>query len=218
MFDGAGSLVVSIFGVRKPLGGVWARNLEPRRPSTLGMNDWLRKLDRGMNAITTRALEVTDDARKTLAIGVGELDVQFEGRTRLGDTLQGRVGVRVPEPLEVDRVVVTLRARQERVGVERNHHGRLDKVRRKHTLFEYEVELMGAGALDSRSFGFQIPTPSDLEASPGADVGGVLGDVLKFAGEVRAMTSKPVVWTLEVVVHRPWKRNLHKEVSAPVTS
>lgn len=171
------------------------------------MKRWLSVLDKGMDRVTTEALRVTEQARKVAGIGVGEIAIRVRGsHTSMGDDLRGTITLALEEPTELDGVTVTLVAKQERMGLERGSNGKRSPVRRTETLYSQEVPLATKGTYQSESFSFSVRVPSQLEERLQAD--GALGDVLKFAQGVQAMTRGPVQWSLEAVAAVPWKRNV----------
>lgn len=171
------------------------------------MKRWLSVLDRGMDKVTSEALRLTDEARKVAGIGVGTLTIRVKGsHTPMGGDLRGMVALALEEDTALDGVSVTLEARQERMGLQRGAKGSRTPVRRTVTLYSQEVPLAGKGTYRTESFPFTVRVPTQLEERLEAE--GALGDVLKFAQGVQAMTRGPIQWSLIAVAAVPWKRNV----------
>lgn len=179
------------------------------------MKRWLDVLDRGMDKVTSEALRVTDQARKVAGIGVGTIAIRPSGsHTTMGGDLSGVVELNLEEATELDGVSVTLVAEQERMGLQRMSNGKRSPVQRTVTLYSQELQLAEKGTYRSESFSFSVRVPAQLEERLDAD--GALGDVLKFAQGVQAMTRGPVQWSLVGVARVPWKRNVRATVDISV--
>ncbi len=178
------------------------------------MKRWLDVLDRGMDKVTSEALRVTDEARKVAGIGVGTLVIRPKGsHTAMGGDLRGVVELQLEESTELEGVSLTLVARQKRMGLQRSG-GKQSPVQRTVTLYTQELPLAGAGTYHRESFTFCIRVPAQLEAR--LDAQGALGDVLKFAQGVQAMTRGPVQWSLEAAAAVPWKRNVRGAIDVSI--
>lgn len=179
------------------------------------MKRWLSVLDRGMDKVTTEALRITDQARKVAGIGVGTLTIHpGQEHTPMGGTMRGKVRLALEEATELERVTLTLLAKQERMGLQKGPSGKRTPVRRTETLYSYDVELAGAGTYEAETFTFSVRVPSQLEEKVEAE--GALGDVLKFAQGVQAMTRGPVLWSLLATAAVPWKRNVRGSTDVSV--
>ncbi|MGH1348005.1 MAG: hypothetical protein ACRBN8_41000 [Nannocystales bacterium] len=179
------------------------------------MKRWLDVLDRGMDKVTSEALRVTDQARKVAGIGVGTIAIRPRGsHTDMGGQLDGVVELQLAESTELDGVSLTLVAQQKRMGLSQGPNGKRSPVQRTVTLYSQELPLAGAGTYRGESFSFSIRVPSQLEERLDAD--GALGDVLKFAQGVQAMTRGPVLWSLNAVAAVPWKRNVRSTVDVSI--
>lgn len=179
------------------------------------MKRWLAVLDRGMDKVTSEALRVTDQARKVAGIGVGTIDIRPSGsHTPMGGDVRGAIQLNLEEATELEGVSLTLVAKQERMGLQRGSNGTRSPVQRTVTLYSQEVPLAGAGTYRSESFTFSIRVPAQLEERLEAE--GALGDVLKFAQGVQAMTRGSVQWSLEAVAAVPWKRNVRASVDVQI--
>lgn len=179
------------------------------------MKRWLDVLDRGMDKVTSEALRVTDEARKVAGIGVGTVAIRPKGsHTPMGGDLRGVVELKLTEPTPLDGVSLTLIAKQKRMGLQRVSGGKRSPVQRTVTLYSQELPLASAGTYVSESFSFSVRVPAQLEER--LDAEGALGDVLKFAQGVQAMTRGPVLWSLEAVAAVPWKRNVRGSVDVSI--
>jgi hypothetical protein len=178
------------------------------------MKRWLDVLDRSMDKVTSEALRVTDEARKVAGIGVGTIEIRPKGsHTAMGENLGGVVKLALKEPTELDGVSLTLLAKQKRMGLQ-NSGGRQSPVQRTVTLYSQALPLAGAGTYRDESFTFSVRVPAQLEERLAAD--GALGDVLKFAQGVAAMTRGPVLWSLDAVAAVPWKRNVRSSLDVSI--
>ena len=179
------------------------------------MKRWLSVLDRGMDKVTTEALRITDQARKVAGIGVGTLAIHPAAEhTPMGGTLRGKVRLELEEATELEGVTLTLLAKQERTGLEKGANGKRTPVRRTETLYSYDVPLAGAGTYETKTFSFSVPVPSQLEEK--VEASGALGDVLKFAQGIQAMTRGPVQWSLLATAQVPWKRNVRGSLDVSI--
>jgi len=197
--------------------GFLLRRLQLPRPRSVPptMKRWLDVLDRGMDKVTSEALRVTDQARKVAGIGVGTIAIRPQGsHTAMGGDLRGVVELELEEATELEAVTVTLLAKQKRMGLSRGAGGKRSPVQRTVTLYSQELPLASAGTYLGESFSFSVRVPAQLEERLDAD--GALGDVLKFAQGVQAMTRGPVQWSLEAVAAVPWKRNVRATVDVSI--
>lgn len=179
------------------------------------MKRWLSVLDRGMDKVTSQALRVTDEARKVAGIGVGTIEIRPSGsHTPMGGDLRGVLRLDLEESTELEAVSVTLVAKQERMGFEKGAGGKRSPVRQTETLYSHDLPLAGKGTYRNESFSFTVRVPAQLEKRLEAD--GALGDVLKFAQGVQAMTRGPVQWSLAATAAVPWKRNIRASVDVSI--
>lgn len=179
------------------------------------MKRWLAVLDRGMDKVTSEALRVTDQARKVAGIGVGSIAIRASGsHTPMGGDLHGVVELDLEEATELDGISLTLVATQDRMGLQRVSSGKHSPVQRRATLYSQELPLASGGTYRGESFSFSIRVPAQLEER--LDAEGALGDVLKFAQGVQAMTRGPVQWSLAAVATVPWKRNIRATVDVSI--
>jgi len=179
------------------------------------MKGWLSVLDRGMDKVTSGALQVTDEARKVAGIGIGTIEIRPTGSpTPMGGDLRGLLALDLEAPTELDAIRVTLVARQKRMGLQRASNGARSPVRRTETLYSHDVSLADKGTYQRESFSFSVRVPAQLEERLKAQ--GPLGDVLEFAQGVQAMTRGPVQWSLEGTAAVPWKRNIRASVDVSI--
>ncbi len=179
------------------------------------MKRWLDVLDRGMDKVTSEALRVTDQARKVAGIGVGTIAIRPKGsNTAMGDDLRGVVELKLEEATELEGVTLSLVAKQKRMGLQQGAGGKRSPVQRMVMLYSQELPLAGAGTYQAESFPFSVRVPAQLEER--LDAQGALGDVLKFAQGVQAMTRGPVLWSLDAVAAVPWKRNVRATVDVSI--
>ncbi len=178
------------------------------------MKRWLDVLDRGMDKVTSEALRVTEEARNCAGIGVGTIAIRPRGsHTAMGGELRGVVELNLTEATPLDGVSLTLIAKQDRMGLQRGSNGSRP-VQRTVTLYSQELSLASAGTYAGESFSFSIRVPAKLEER--LEAGGALGDVLKFAQGVQAMTRGSIQWSLEAVAAVPWKRNVRAAVDVQI--
>ena len=179
------------------------------------MKGWLDVLDRGMDKVTSEALRVTDQARKVAGIGVGSIAIRPNGsHTTMGGDLRGVVELALKEATELDGVSLTLVAKQKRMGLQQVSGGKRSPVQRTVLLYSQELPLASGGTYRGESFLFSVRVPAQLEER--LDAQGALGDVLKFAQGVQAMTRGPVLWSLEAVAAVPWKRNVRATIDVSI--
>lgn len=184
-------------------------------PSLSGMKRWLSVLDRGMDKVTTEALRITDQARKVAGIGVGSLAIHPAAEhTPMGGTIRGKVRLELEEPTELEGVTLTLVAKQERTALQKDANGKRSPVRQTETLYSYDVPLASGGTYSTETFSFSVPVPSKLEEK--VEASGALGDVLKLAQGLQAMTRGPVQWSLHATAEVPWKRNVRSALDVSI--
>jgi hypothetical protein len=139
-----------------------------------------------------------------VGIGVGSLDLLLiKHAFRGGETVHGRLIVKLEEPIEAKRLVVGVHATEERERWVTDARGQ--QVRERETRTRYRVERQLDGKRTYRGdegYDFHLPLPGGDEL-PMPD--GFLGNVVKL---VAAVTRPQLDWRLYAFLDIPWKANL----------
>lgn len=123
---------------------------------------------------------------------------------RVGDTIAGTLKLELDKPLEGQRLVIALSARQRSVGLSPTGNG-VQLTMRNDEVFRFERELGGARTWrpgESVPFALKIPTGWD-EAGVSAP-GGLIGDVTRALSFLAHLKRFPLTWTLSAVLEREW--------------
>ena len=179
------------------------------------MADWKKLLDAavsGAKAAGEGIAQAADDARKVAGIGVGEIAIKTNGPAYRGETLRGTVTLTLPEPIDAKRLVLALRAKRTRIPVENLRNEQATPLQFE-DVFDIAVDVAGEQTFQSGSYFFAIDVPDEV---PEEEVGGLIGDALKAARALKAMTQTELRWRLVAWLEIPWKRNLKKEVAIAV--
>jgi hypothetical protein len=138
-------------------------------------------------------------------IGVGKVEVQLiKTAVRGGETLHGRVLLKLARKTEAKRLVCGLEATQEKSTWVSNGRGGSDRRTEHATLYHAEVELDGKRTYFDEAYDLHLAVP----AQPKLEMPqGFLGDVAKFINVVQGAKA-PVHWRVFAFLDVPWKANI----------
>ena len=144
-----------------------------------------------------------------VGIGVGSLELMLV-RTdfRPGDTIDGRLTLKLEKPIEAKRLVVGVRALEQRTVRGKDAEGRPTTATETHTFFELEHPLEGKRSYRSDAWDVHLKLPSDV-LGPGLELpGGRLGDVVRVVSALAGSRRPPLRWGVFAFLEIPWKANL----------
>jgi sporulation-control protein spo0M len=142
-----------------------------------------------------------------VGIGVGKIDILLlKQEYAPGETIHGRLVMKVKEPIEAKRLVVLVEATCERTRLESDGRGGRRQVTSTVTVHKVERELDGKRTYRDDAFDFHLPLPgSDTKVEM---PNGFLGDVAKFINVVSSLQRSPLRWRVHAFLDIPWKANL----------
>jgi len=151
--------------------------------------------------------------------GLGRGDVKLElDQTRVapGGTLRGRIVLKLNEPVDAKRLVVTLRARQKIVTITKTQAGR--SVGTSHAdVYQFDQELGGAKRYDSGTVAFELPVPPDaLELRPSAGTNPI-AEVVRTVASALSPSAGPIEWQVIGKLEIAWGRDLSSDVDIVVS-
>lgn len=161
--------------------------------------------------------QVKQTAKQVTGLGRGGVKVELD-QTRVapGGTLKGRVALSLSEPVAAKRLVVTLRARQRFVTVQR---GNSRGVGTTHAhVYQLDRELAASQAFEGGTFEFELVVPPDaLELKPQQSAGAnPLADVARTVASALTPTAGPIEWQVLAKLEIAWGRDLTSEVDIVV--
>jgi len=161
--------------------------------------------------------EIKQAAKHVTGLGRGTVQLQLDQtRAAPGASIFGRVSLALTEPVEAKRLLVTLRARQKMVTVQRTNRGR--SVGTSHvTVYELKRELGGAKEYQNETIGFELTVPADALVLRPSSPSSPLADVARTIASAVTPTAGPIEWQVLAVLEIPWGRNLGTEVDITVT-
>jgi len=147
-----------------------------------------------------------------VGIGVGDIDLQLTKHSfKLGDEVHGRLTLRLKDPVDGKRLVVGVRATQERERTRRAHDGSRERVTETVDVHKFEMELDGKRRYQGEAYDVHLPLPAD--GAPRVDeIGGTLGELARAVSAVIQATRAPVNWSVYAFLEIPWKANVKKSV------
>jgi hypothetical protein len=141
-----------------------------------------------------------------VGIGVGSVELQLVKRVfQPGDTVHGRVALKLKNKTEAKRLVAVVEGTEERTSYVSD--GRGGRIRRSETVtvHRFEQELDGKRTYHQEAYDLHLPLPAKAEV---ALPGGTLGDVARFVTAVAQVMRNPVTWRVHVFLDIPWKANV----------
>lgn len=158
-----------------------------------------------------------DKSKQVTGIGRGDVKVELDiPRAPAGGTLKGRVVLALTEPVDAKRLVVSLRAHQRIVELQRQNGARVPATT-KQQVYHFDLELGGAQRYDSRTVPFELTVPPDaLDLKP---EGGAhpIADAARAVASVFKPSAGPIEWSVQGRLEIAWGRDLTQSVDVVVT-
>ena len=175
------------------------------------MADWKKWMDGAAESVGRGLRGAADGARKVVGIGVGKISIDGPQRAYRGDQYCGEVILELSEPIEDSTLEVSLEATRKRITIEKNN-GRTGTRTVTDTVFKRVVQVSQAGTHESGTYPFEIDVPSEESE---IEVEGWLGNAVRAAQALKAMTEGELRWSVIATLEVPWRRNLKTKI--PVT-
>jgi hypothetical protein len=162
--------------------------------------------------------QVKQTAKQVTGLGRGGIKIELD-QTRVapGASLKGRVNLALSEAVSAKRLVVTLRARQRFVTVNRGDSGRSVGSTHAH-VYQLDRELAASQTFEGGSFDFDLTVPPDaLELKPQPSSGAhPLADVARTVASALTPTAGPIEWQVLAKLEIAWGRDFTSEVDIVV--
>ncbi len=155
-------------------------------------------------------------SKQVTGLGRGGVSLELDKlRVAPGATLQGRVVLRITEPVDAKRLVVTLRARQKVVSITK--HGNNRSVGSSHAeVYQFEQELSGAKLYEATTVSFELTIPPDaLDLRPSAG-SSPLADAVRVVASALTPSAGPIEWQVLAALEISWGRDLTTEMDIVV--
>jgi len=144
-----------------------------------------------------------------VGIGVGKLELLLvKSDLRAGETIDGRLSLRLEKPLEAKRLVVGVRATEKRDKKVRDADGSTRTETETVTFWELVEELGGKRTYRDDAWDVHLKIPADVLPREAQMPGGFLGDVVRAAQALGVARRRPLSWSVFAVLEIPWKKNL----------
>lgn len=144
-----------------------------------------------------------------VGIGVGSIELQLvRSDFRPGDSIDGRLTLKLDKPTEAKQLVVGVRAIEKRTVKTKDHDGRPTTQTESHTFFQVEQPLEGKRTFRSDSWDVHLKLPSDVLGNETPLPGGRLGDVVRVVSALTGSRRPPLSWTVFAYLEIPWKANV----------
>lgn len=160
---------------------------------------------------------IKQTSKQVTGLGRGGVGLELDKlRVAPGALLQGRVVLRITEPVEAKRLVVTLRARQKIVSVSKNSNGR--SVGTSYAgVYQFEQELSGAKLYEPTQVSFELTVPPDaLDMRPSSSGSSPLVDAVRVVASALTPSAGPIEWQVLAALEIPWGRDLTTEMDVVV--
>lgn len=162
--------------------------------------------------------QVKQTAKQVTGLGRGGVKIELD-QTKVapGGSLKGKVNLGLSEPVAAKRLVVTLRARQRFVTVNRGDSGRSVGSSHAH-VYQLDRELAASQTFEGGSFEFELEVPADaleLKAQPSTGTH-PLADVARTVASALTPTAGPIEWQVLAKLEISWGRDLTSEVDIVV--
>lgn len=170
-----------------------------------------------METAEEAAIEIKQAAKHVTGLGRGSVKLELDQtRAAPGGSIRGRVALALTEPVEAKKLVVSLRARQKMVTVQRTDRGR--SVGTSHVdVYELNVELGGAKKYLNETLPFELTVPPDALDLRAGTPSSPLGEVARTIASVVSPSAGPIEWQVVASLEIPWGRNLTSAVDIAVT-
>lgn len=149
----------------------------------------------------------------------GDLDVVPEKyQYAFGETIQGRITLKLKTPLQANKISVRLKAIRTSSAFSMQD-GERDNVQ---TIYDFALPLDGMKEYSEGEYSFQINIPADINLQIGAkvDTQSTLGKVVQAAAAFEQMTGKMssrIDWYLEAELDIPGAIDMRKKVEINIT-
>src|SRR5688500_2859358 len=165
----------------------------------------------------TAGTQIKQTAKQVTGLGRGSVKLELDQtKAPVGGSINGRVVLALTEAVEAKKLVVTLRARQKMVTVNRNESGR--SVGTSHAdVYEFKLELGGTKKYESETLPFELTIPPDALDLKAAAPTTPLGEVARTIASAVSPSAGPIEWQVIATLEIPWGRNLTHEVDIVVT-
>jgi hypothetical protein len=150
------------------------------------------------------------DVGSVFGIGVGSIEILLvKPEVRAGETLHGRVQLKLSRKMEAKRLVCGLECVEERAQTGRDGVRRVERV----TLHRFEQQLDGKRTYLNEGYDLHLPVPAAQTIEMPS---GVLGEVARFVTVVQSMRRSAPRWRVFALLDIPWKANVTAEVDLAV--
>lgn len=165
----------------------------------------------------TVGAQIKQTSKQVTGLGRGSVKLELD-QTRLtpGGVIKGRLVLALSEPVEAKRLVVSLRARQRHVAIQRGGSGGVGAT---HTdVYQRDKELGPSQIYDARTVEFELDVPPDaLEMKPQPGAGASpLADVARTVASALSPTAGPIEWQVVGKLEIAWGRDLTSDVDIVV--
>jgi hypothetical protein len=144
-----------------------------------------------------------------VGIGVGAIELELvRSDFRPGDSIDGRLTLKLDKPTEAKRLVVGVRAIEKRTTRGKDADGRPTTQTENVTFFQVEQPLDGKRTYRGDSWDIHLKLPSDVLGKETALPGGTLGDVVRVVSALTGSRRAPLHWTVFAFLEIPWKANV----------
>jgi hypothetical protein len=164
----------------------------------------------------TAGTTIKQTSKQVTGLGRGDVRLQLD-QTKIAPagTLRGRVVLALSEPVEAKRLVVSLRARQKVVTINKGGGGRT--VGTSHAdVYQFDQELGGAKSYESGTLDFELHVPPDaLDLRPSAGQN-PLADAVRSVASALSPSAGPIEWQVIAKLEISWGRDLTSDVDIVV--
>jgi hypothetical protein len=154
-----------------------------------------------------------------VGIGVGSMDLMLVKTSfRPGETVHGRLMLRLSRKTEAKRLVVGISATRQSRSRTHDSYGREVTSTETETLWKMEQVLDGQRTYLDEGYDLHLPIAAD---APGGQVEipdglGKLGDVMRVVSSFARAVAPPVTWQVHATLEVPWKANIRQGVDIVV--
>lgn len=151
-----------------------------------------------------------------VGIGVGSMDLLLvRANVRPGDTVHGRLVLKLSEPTEAKRLVVGVEATETRERLISDGRGGRTRANETRTLHRFEQQLDGKRSYQADAYDLHLPIPPDAVRAVKAPEG-TLGDVLRVVSAFVDVGPRPITWQVYAFLDIPWKANIKQQTQIAV--
>lgn len=142
-----------------------------------------------------------------VGVGVGSIDVLLMNpAARWGETVHGRVMLKLARKTEAARLVVGVEATSERQVLVSDGRGGRSRSTETTTVHKFEQQLDGKRHYLDEGYDLHLPLPAAPAKVELPD--GVLGDVARFVRAVAGSGAPSLRWRVYAFLDVPWKANI----------